>query len=115
MLPQLTRTFVCLCLPILIGGCSRGAEPPASKPQPEAADARVRALADAYLRGYFDRNPEARTLYGVPGAHHDQLSDNSRDALKAWQSKEDGWLAEARQIDPASIQAVPLRGTYAIV
>src|SRR6185295_8475526 len=115
MLSGLSRSFVCACLSLLISGCGRGAEPPASKPQPEASDGRVRALADAYLQGYFDRNPESRTLYGVPGAHHDQLSDNSLDALKAWQAKEDGWLAEVNGIDPPSIQAAPLRATLAIV
>jgi uncharacterized protein (DUF885 family) len=115
MRPGLTRSFVCVGLSILITGCNRGVEPPASKAPPERADARVRALADAYLQGYFDRNPEARTLYGVPGAAHDQLSDNSPDALKAWQAKEDGWLAEIGRIDPASIQSAPLRATLAIV
>ena len=115
MRPGLTRSFVCIGLSILISGCNRGVEPPASKAPPERADARVRALADAYLQGYFDRNPEARTLYGVPGAPHDQLSDNSPDALKAWQAKEDGWLAEIRRIDPASIESAPLRATLAIV
>jgi uncharacterized protein (DUF885 family) len=115
MVSPITRSFAFSCLSLLITACNRGVEPAASKPQPEAADGRVRALADAYLQGYFDRNPEARTLYGVPGAHHDQLSDNSLEALKAWQAKEDGWLAEARQIDSAAIHAAPLRATHAIV
>jgi uncharacterized protein (DUF885 family) len=55
------------------------------------------------------------TLFGVPGRRHDALPDNSLDALRTWQTKEDGWLAQARQIDPATIEAPPLRGTYAIV
>ena len=83
--------------------------------RPSRADARVRALADAYLEGYFQRNPDQVTLFGVPGRHHDALPDNSLDALRAWQAKEDGWLAQAKQIDPAAIEAPPLRGTYAIV
>ncbi len=81
----------------------------------EASDARVRALADAYLAGYFDRNPDGVTLYGIPGRHHDKLPDNSLDALKAWEAKEDSWLAQIKQLDPATIDAAPLRGTYAIV
>jgi len=72
MVRRLTTTFLCACLSTLVSACNRGAEPAASKPQPEAADARVRALADAYLQGYFERYPDAKTLYGVPGAHHDQ-------------------------------------------
>src|SRR5213075_625914 len=84
-------------------------------PAPEPADAQVRALADAYLEGYFQRNPDQVTLYGVPGRRHDALPDNSLEALKAWQAKEDGWLEQAKRIDPAAIASGPLRGTYAIV
>src|SRR5256712_7322521 len=114
MVRRLTTSFVCACLYGLVTACNRGAEPAASKPQPEAADARVRALADAYLQGYFERYPDAKTLYGVPGAHHDQLPDNSFEALKAWHAQEDAWLADAKQIDPAAIAAAPLRAAYAI-
>ena len=79
------------------------------------ADARVRALADAYLEGFFRRNPDQVTLFGVPGRRHDALPDNSLAALRAWQAKEDGWLDQAKKIDPAAITSSPLRGTYAIV
>ena len=117
MLRHRTTAFVCGCLITASAGCDRGAKAPAPAPAlaPEQADARVRSLADAYLDGYFQRNPDQVTLYGVPGRRHDALPDNSPDALKAWQAKEDGWLALARQIDPAAIEAPPLRGTYAIV
>jgi uncharacterized protein (DUF885 family) len=93
----------------LLGGCARS-EPAA----PEPADARVRQLADAYLEGYFDRNPDEVTSYGIPGRRHDRLPDNSLQALADWRAKEDAWLAEARQIDPATIESPPLRATYAI-
>ena len=62
----------------------------------EPADARVKALADAYLSGFFDRNPDQATYFGVPGRHHDQLPDNSLAAQKAWEAKEDAWLKDAR-------------------
>jgi uncharacterized protein (DUF885 family) len=80
----------------------------------EPADARVKALADAYLSGFFDRNPDQATYFGVPGRHHDQLPDNSLAAQKAWEAKEDAWLKDARAIDPADIQTGPLKATYAI-
>ena len=66
-------------------------QPPAPPPEP-AADDRVKALADAYLDGFFARNPDQITLYGVPGRRHDALPDNSFDALRLWQAREDGWL-----------------------
>lgn len=77
-------------------------------------DGRVKALADTFLEGFFDRNPETASLYGVPGRHHDRLTDNSLAALSAWQAKEDGWLAELKQIDASAIAGRPLRATYAI-
>jgi uncharacterized protein (DUF885 family) len=115
MLRHRATAFVCVCLVAASAACNRGEHAPAPAPAPERADSRVRALADAYLEGYFQRNPDQVTLFGVPGRHHDALPDNSLEALKTWQAKEDGWLALAGQIDPAAIEAPPLRATYAIV
>jgi len=105
--------------------CGRSSEPAPSHP-PVAMAGQTAALADAYLNGYFDRNPDAATLFGVPGRHHDRLPDNSFDALKAWQAKEDAWLVTAKGLNPDTIDAPvlsertrvegpPLRATYAIV
>jgi uncharacterized protein (DUF885 family) len=63
----------------------------------------------------LERFPESVTQYGIPGHRQDKLFDNSLEALRAWQQREDGWLADARQIDPATIADPPLRATYAIV
>src|SRR5436190_7487902 len=97
---------------LLVAGCT--APPNSTLPQ-TGADERVKALADAYLEGWFTRNPDQGTFYGVPGRHHDRLPDNSVAALADWERKEDGWLQEAAAIDPAAIQSGPLKGTYAIV
>jgi uncharacterized protein (DUF885 family) len=88
---------------------------PRDNPQSESADTRVRALADAYLSAYFERYPETATVYGVPGRHHDTLSDNSLAALRAWEAKEDALLAQASGIDLQTIGDERLRATYAIV
>ena len=53
-------------------------------------------------------------MFGVPGRHHDKLSDNSLESLKAWEAREDGWAAEAKAIDPARITAPAIRAAYAI-
>ena len=84
-------------------------------PTPPASDDRVKALADTYLKGYLERNPETITYYGIAGRRHDRLTDNSLAALKTWQDKEDVWLADAKGIDPATIAGESLRATYAIV
>jgi uncharacterized protein (DUF885 family) len=102
--------FVCACL--VAAGCSRGGTPSAAVK--DASDTRVRALADTYLTASFERFPELATLYGVPGHPHNALTDNSLAAQKAWEAREDAWLADLKQIDPASIVSAPLRATYAI-
>jgi uncharacterized protein (DUF885 family) len=65
-----------------------------------SVDVVVKALADEFVEAYFDHSPESATLHGVPGRHHDRLSDNSKEALKAWEAREDAFLNRLRQIDP---------------
>jgi uncharacterized protein (DUF885 family) len=85
------------------------------QPAAQSSDAHVKALADTFLAASFERNPEQITQFGIPNHRQDKLTDNSLDALKAWQAREDAWLAELKQIDPATINAPPLRATYAIL
>jgi uncharacterized protein (DUF885 family) len=105
------RRYLLVACILAAGAC--GAQEGA--PPAPSVDDRVKALADAYLGGWFARNPDQATFYGVPGRRHDQLPDNSLGALAAWQQKEDAWLTEALAIDPAAIQSKPLKATYAIV
>ena len=91
--------------------CGQGAAPPAAA-LPQPSDARIRAVADAYLAAYFDRYPETVTVYGVPGHRQDALTDNSLAAQKAWEAREDAWLAEVAGIDRSTIESSPLRATY---
>jgi uncharacterized protein (DUF885 family) len=101
--------FVCLAL---LGAAGCGGSAPATVKESPAA--RVRALADAYLAAYFERFPEQITQYGVPGRSHSGLTDNSLAATRAWEAREDGFLADLTRIDPATIEAGPMRATYAI-
>jgi uncharacterized protein (DUF885 family) len=94
--------------------CGEAPPQPVAAANHNPADAKVKALADAYLSGFFDRNPDQATYYGVPGRHHDQLPDNSLSAQRVWEAKEDAWLKDARAINAADIQAAPLKATYAI-
>jgi uncharacterized protein (DUF885 family) len=98
----------------LILGLAACSSPPPKPAAPPPADPAAKALADGYIAAYFDRYPEQATEYGVPGRHHDKLTDNSLDALKAWEAKEDAWLVEAKAIDPSAIATSPMRAAYAI-
>src|SRR5262245_48342139 len=109
------RLWLALVLCAGLVACAKGSSQPQTPPKTEPPDAHVKALADTFLDAFFDRNPEAATVYGVPGRRHDRLTDNSLAALRAWQAKEDGWLQELRSIDAAAISGRPLRATYAIV
>lgn len=106
----MSRRSLIPCLGLLTFACGTPAQPP--KPRP--SDSRVRALADTYLEAYFERYPEQVTYYGVPGRHHDRLTDNSPDALKAWEAREDEWLRQRplrirRSVRPAG--AIGLRSS----
>src|SRR4029077_20226334 len=70
---------------VAVAACGGGRRP--EPPEGPGMDGRARALAGAYLEGFFARNPDQVTLYGVPARHHDKLPDNSLDALRAWQAK----------------------------
>jgi len=105
------KSSLAVLLTLCACACNQQPQQPAASP----SDAHVKALADTYLAAYFERNPELITQFGIPGHRQDKLTDNSLDALKAWQAREDAWLAEAKQIDPATISAPPLRATYAIL
>ena len=111
MLRHAIVLILMLSAAVAASGCSSEAPAPARQP----ADTRVRELADGYLDGFFEQFPEQATYYGVPGKKHDRLSDNSLTALDAWQGREDRWLADVRAIDPATIEAGPLKATYAIL
>lgn len=80
-----------------------------------AASARVSALADAYMEGYFERYPEAVTQYGLPNRSHDRLQDNSLSASSAWHGREDGWLRDVNAIDAASLAGTTDAVVYAIL
>ena len=106
-----TIVFTCaLTVAAIVANCTAFVPP-----KPPAADDRARELADRYLNGWLNRYPDQATLYGVPGRHHDRLPENSLAALKAWEAKEDVWLADAQGIDPIAIEDSSLKATYAIV
>ena len=106
-----TIVFTCaLAVAAIVANCTAFVPP-----KPPAADDRARELADRYLNGWLNRYPDQATFYGVPGRHHDRLPENSLAALKAWEAKEDVWLADAQGIDPFAIEDSSLKATYAIV
>jgi uncharacterized protein (DUF885 family) len=69
----------------------------------EEGDARVKALADEYFAAFVQTFPLAATFMGVPDAPAATLGDNSLRAVRAWEAREDAWLARLQQVDPSSL------------
>jgi len=106
------KWMVVSLLALSLSGCGPTKEKSAAT---SPVDGRVRELADKYVAASFERFPEQVTVYGVPGHPQDKLTDNSLAAWKDWEAREDAMLAEAKQIDPATIGAPALRAAYALV
>jgi uncharacterized protein (DUF885 family) len=107
------RSFIALIAVCVVTASCRTSETPVNVS--ETHDARVRALADAYVEGYLNEFPEQATAYGIAGRRHDRLTDNSLAAVAKWQAQEDRWRTAVRAIDADGIQSAPLRATYAIL
>lgn len=93
---------------IVIASCM----PPAVSPTPSASvippvAADINALADEYVREFFQTFPEFATLEGVPSADHGRLSDNSLAAVERWQQMENAWIARASALDASAIVGTP--------
>ena len=54
----------------------------------------IEDIADEILEANMLRYPSTPTFYSIKNSPHDQLYDNSLDALKQWQIREDKWLEE---------------------
>jgi uncharacterized protein (DUF885 family) len=74
--------------------------------------AEVDALADAYVREYFEAFPHHALVFGAPEAHPSKLNDHSLPALKKWEAREDELLASLERIDLAQIDGRPEALTY---
>jgi len=108
-------TVLLSCAVLVLGACS-SPQSGGDKAQPAASidtvAARLTSLADEYVRESLARFPEQATAMGLANVSHDKLSDNSLDALKAWQAKEDAWASELAGIDGRSLWGRPEWLTY---
>ncbi len=88
---------------------------PTPNPGGTAAARQVITIADDYLARWREAFPEVNTTNGIPGSRHDRLSDNSPQAEREWQAREDKWLAQMRSIDPATLVGRPEWVTYGLL
>ena len=88
MIKPAAKALLCATLVLVLGSCIKSASSPRS----------VEGIADEYLAAYLERHPEQGTIYSISGVRHDRLTDNSLEALAAWEQREDIWLAELNRI-----------------
>ena len=112
-MPQPRPLFFCFLL-VAAATCAPPATVTSATPS-DAAARRVTAIADEYLAAWREAFPEVNTTNGIPGARHDRLTDNSAAAEKAWQAKEDSWLAQLRTIDATTLIGRPEWVTYGLL
>ena len=113
-MPRRARLLVAL---LLAAGCRQSPSTDVAAVSARATDptARATALADEFVAAYLERVPEIGTFYGIPGARHDRLSDNSLEAQRAWERREDAWLSALRALDTTSLAGRPELVTYGFV
>lgn len=108
-----TRALICL---LAASACTvQPSIAPAPDQRGATAARQVITIADDYFASWRESFPEVNTSSGFAGARHDRLSDNSAAGEKAWQDKEDRWLAQMRGIDSAALIGRPEWVTYGLL
>ena len=91
---------------------------PRNQPRPAGSTEsarRVNAVADEYWAGWVQTFPLAALFSGVPEAPNDRVGDNSISAVRAWEKREDRWLAQLHQIPAVSLAGQPEDATYGVL
>jgi uncharacterized protein (DUF885 family) len=83
-----------------------------SAPEAEAPDARVLAIADAYVADVFEERPGSVARLRVPGARYDALPDDSLAGVAAREARRAAWLAELRGIERGALATQQARLAY---
>jgi uncharacterized protein (DUF885 family) len=75
----------------------------------------LKAIADDYWTAFIQTFPIAGTFMGVPETPNDRLGDNSLEATRAWEKREDHWLEQVQKIDPSALDDPSQQATYGVL
>jgi uncharacterized protein (DUF885 family) len=67
----------------------------------------VSTIADEYVREYTGAFPEAAERAGLTGADQGRLSDRSSGARRAWEGRQDAFLARLAAVDQSTLLGTP--------
>lgn len=119
---QRSLLFCVGCLLTACGTRSQTAAPAAVSPRNGAAPTagnesarRVNAVADEYWAAWVQAFPLSALFSGVPEAPNDRVGDNSLSAVRAWERREDRWLAQLHQIQAGSLAGQLEDATYGVL
>ncbi|MBV9109394.1 MAG: DUF885 domain-containing protein [Gemmatimonadetes bacterium] len=73
----------------------------------DSVAAQTNALADEFMAVGIRRFPEIGTFYGLPGARHDLLADNSLATLHRYEQEDDAFNARVMALDWESLRGRP--------
>jgi uncharacterized protein (DUF885 family) len=76
---------------------------PTSAEETPSAEQRISALADDYVRFYFDQFPEQALFSGVADPDPARLTDNTLESRARWQILQQDLLAQLDQIDLSAV------------
>ncbi len=76
---------------------------PTSAEEPPPAEQRISALADDYVRFYFDQFPEQALFSGVADPDPARLTDNTLESRARWQILQQDLLAQLDQVDLSAV------------
>jgi uncharacterized protein (DUF885 family) len=114
---RLTLLFVTACA----GGSSAAIGPAPVTPEDRSpADSaevarKIDAVANEYFTAWVQAFPLDAMASGVPEAPNDRLNDNSLAARRAWQRREDAWLAQLQAIEVDQVRGSPQELTYGVL
>ena len=99
---------------MVLSACERQ-RPSIPPPDNSALIARVDSLATAVLEAQVSASPELGTEWGLPGAEHGRIRDNSPTGVRVAQSYQDVLYQRALSIDPAPLTGTPQWVTYGVL
>ena len=106
--PSRAAALVLLLPALLLPALAARADPPrgAAPAVPASPAALVREVADAYVAESVRRSPQLAEQVGVP-TPVDRWTDNRPAALRAWEARQDVFLAKLSSVDAAALQGTP--------
>ena len=108
--PALTMRSVATLVLMLAGsGCT------SERKQRALLAVRIDSIADAYFDANLELNPELYTGYGITGADHSRLRDNSLTGVRAAQARMDTFREAVAALDPSPLAGTSQEVTFAVL